>query len=270
MNLVKCYEFKVDAQLYFLEIIKNRIIINNKYEGIIILNYYLDLVKTIKIFDDLIIERCYKHFFDDTFLLFCFENNCFIYINKLWKFRIIQIEQNDEMFLSHLYWWKNTDEIILTSYKNEIFRLSLIEESLSKVTENYLKYHYIQFYKIWMDYKDVPVVRFFPEESVLLFQNKLETELIINNYIDTTERHISSFLKDTHDFYYQKGSVLAIHEKQVDLITPDNERFKIPTKNPWVSLRAKFIESKNICFVVLYRNESYPDNVKLISYCLKK
>jgi len=271
MNLVKRYEFKVDAQLYFLEIIGNKIVINDNYEGIIILDNFFNIIKTIKIFDDIMIWRCYKHFSEKAFLLYCYENSCFIYIDiQSWKFSIIKIEESCEILFSRFYWWENRNEIILTTYKNELFKICLTEKLLTKISESYLKNHCRQFYQIWLNYKDFSVIHFFPRDNVLLVQDQVKYELIIYNYANVTEERIPYFLEDTHDFYYQNGSVLVIHEKQIDLITPDYKRFKIQTKDPLVSLRAKFIESEAICFVALYRNESNPDNRKLVSYCLEK
>jgi len=272
MGLVKFRELNIIGNdVYLLEIIDDKIVINDNYEGIIILDRFFNIIKTIKIFDDLMIWDCYKNFSNEALLLYSYENSCFIHIDiQSWQFSIIRIEEDYEISFSPLCWWKSRDEIILITYKNELFKICLVEKLLIKVSRKYLKDRFPQFYQIWLDYKDVPVIHFFPQDNVLLVQDRSERELIIYNYINTTEERVSYILEDTHDFYYKKGSVLVIHEKQVDFITPHREKFKIPTKDPWVSLRAKFIESESVCFVVLFSNEACPKNEKLISYCLEK
>jgi len=261
MNLVKLAELKItNNDVYLLEAISKQVVINDNYEGILVLNEFFNVIKTIKIFDDIMIERCYKQFSNNSILLYCYENSCLVNVNlKHEKFSIIQIKEGDGMFFSPLYWWKSDDEVILTTYKKELFKLFCKKNILSKISEDYLKKSDPQFYRIWNSYKDISIVHFFPEESVLLTTDDDASQLIVYDYKSTTEKRISYYLKDTHDFVYKDGTTILIHEDQVDVLRSFS-RGTLKTKNFYIFTVAQFFDSKR--FITLKNNQArYRENM---------
>ena len=86
-----------DNDIYFMKRIGNTIIINNNYEGILILDSELNTIKEEKLLDDLLISDCFVNQNTKEIMLYAYENNCFVYLDTVKNIKkIIPIQEEFE------------------------------------------------------------------------------------------------------------------------------------------------------------------------------
>ena len=65
---------------YFLEVLDDRIIINDNYDGVLIFDLEMNFIKAINIFEDIVVYDSYV-ISNKELILFCPENEKMVYIN---------------------------------------------------------------------------------------------------------------------------------------------------------------------------------------------
>lgn len=79
--LISKKEFKQnDNDIYFMEVVLDKIVVNDNYEGILIFDDNLNLVKKLKLLEDMIVYKSYINKAKMEMLLFCVDNQCMVYI----------------------------------------------------------------------------------------------------------------------------------------------------------------------------------------------
>jgi len=80
--LVKIKEFvQRDNDVYFFQTVSDKIIINDNYVGLLILDSDLNLIKRLAIFDGITIYSSFFNNSNEEILLFCPDNECIVYVN---------------------------------------------------------------------------------------------------------------------------------------------------------------------------------------------
>ena len=130
-----------DNDTYFLEILENKIIINDNYHGILIFDLEMNFKKAINIFEDIVVYDSYV-ISNEELILFCPENEKMVYINcekntskvidiheeltDIVDFRLLSMKDNICIFVSA------QDKYIELNLKNE----TLKEVSNTSVNDN--------------------------------------------------------------------------------------------------------------------------------------
>ena len=229
----------IKSDVYFMEIIDNKIIINDDYEGLIILNAQLNIVKRIKLIKDMVIYSSYYK--QNELLLFCPENTCLIYLDlESFVYKKIDIEDSDDLIFTPLYFW-NEDDLILSTYKGEFFRIDIENQHVCKLSDYlggfYLMYLKLNKYKVIKLFSDIGKV-------VIETQNKEISILDYNNE------------SDFHDIEIKEENILLLGERRVDLINHNNVQYYYPDEG-YICLRGKFmIERRNKYIFILFGNNS--------------
>ncbi|RDU22604.1 hypothetical protein [Anaerosacchariphilus polymeriproducens] len=82
-----------ENDIYFMEVTENKIIVNDNYEGIIVFDTNMNLLKKMRLFEDIIIYSSYD-LGNDEIVLFCPENEKILYINlEEYKSIVIKIDE---------------------------------------------------------------------------------------------------------------------------------------------------------------------------------
>jgi hypothetical protein len=266
MFLKKLKILKIPNGICFLEIVDNKVIVKNENDGLFVFDQELNFKKNLNILNQLAIYRAYKN--DNQLLLYCVENSCLIYVNlQDYRHKIISLapELFEDITFSKLYIWKN-NEIVLTTYKDELFKVSINEGIIEKVTFEQIKHISEKFNVIFLDSSNRPISYYNQKESVVLSDDYDTQILTIFDYQNELEKTILFTLKDTHDFMYQNGNVLLVHEDQLELVTAAGARFIEKMDKPtWIFLRAQFL-SDNSSFVTLLKDQSNPEMHELRIY----
>jgi hypothetical protein len=115
-----------ENDIYFLEVISSKIVINNNYKGIIILSQDLEILKEVDIFDDIMIYSGYINEISEELLLFCPENECLVYVNiNTYEWKVINICGNlNNIVFSPVYMW-DINELILSTYNGDFYSICI-------------------------------------------------------------------------------------------------------------------------------------------------
>lgn len=108
--LTKIKEYKQnDNDIYFINTISNKIIINDNYNGILILDTNLKLIKQLKIFEDITIYSSFINNITEEILLFCPDNECMVYVNILkYEYKVIYLKNEfEKLIFTNLYEWNS-------------------------------------------------------------------------------------------------------------------------------------------------------------------
>ena len=76
--------------IYFMEVVEEKIIINDNYDGVLILDSDLNILKSIRLLEELSIDTSFLN--NQQIVLYCYENQCLIYINiDTYEYKIISL-----------------------------------------------------------------------------------------------------------------------------------------------------------------------------------
>lgn len=132
MVILKENEITMENDIYFLQVVKNKIIVNNNYEGILILDSDLSVVKKIDIYQDFCIYNAIVLNSDEV-LFNCIENNNIFVVNietsEIKKCEIPEMLEH-EILMKKIKMEGN--HVIVKTYKNHFWDLDLQEMTFNK------------------------------------------------------------------------------------------------------------------------------------------
>lgn len=238
--------------IYFMETINGRLLINYNYEGVLILDNELELLKKIKIYNGLVIERAVKK--NNEILLICSENEKLVYINCLsYKYKIIQIKKFGNINFSDFFEW-DENQVFLLDYKGNLFRLDLAKFQL-QVAHDEKKAISIQ--KIRTNINTFSIQKIFLSEKKVIVK-KTSNVLELLDYTNNMKL-IAEFPKSHYYDFEMCGNFLAaISENKVVILNISNMKYQLYfSEEGYRFLRGKFmLEINNIFFVLLSGNKS--------------
>lgn len=93
--------------IYFMEVLSDKIIINDNYNGILVFDKNLELIKKLEIFEDITIYYSFVNNIGGEILLFCPDNECIVYINiETYEYEVIYLKNGlENLIFSNLYEW---------------------------------------------------------------------------------------------------------------------------------------------------------------------
>ena len=68
-----------DNDVYFIAVVQDKIIVNDNYDGILIFNHDLEVIKRCRLFNDMVIDTSFVK--NNEIVFHCYENRCFIHLN---------------------------------------------------------------------------------------------------------------------------------------------------------------------------------------------
>ena len=244
MSYIKSF----DKDIYFLEIVGDKIIINDDYSGISVLDFELNLIKRVNIMEGLIVYSAFDN--GKSILLFCPDNACVVYVDmETFDHHIFSLEGLENRVFSDLYCYDD-DWYVLSDYDGEFLRLDIGDRSAELISKEYLN-------------KNMKVFR---DEYFLLSRytpykifNKLKKAVIedcgkmaIASYSAGSVYILKRFDKTgAHDFELDESCFASISEKRVDLFIYDKNSTYYPS-NGYTFLRAKLgvIDHKKYMFIL--------------------
>lgn len=128
-------------ELYFIDVTSDYVVVNDQYQGVLILDFDFNIVKALKLGDDIAIGHSIV--FDNKMLLFCYENECVFYVDlDLWEIKRIEMNMFSDVYFLDLFEWSK-DYVYLLSDNGEtcikINLASLMAEEVPSSFENDLK-----------------------------------------------------------------------------------------------------------------------------------
>lgn len=124
---------------YFLEILENRIIINDNYHGILIFDFEMNFIKAINIFEDIVVYDSYV-ISNKELILFCPENEKMVYIDfKEDISKVIDIDEELSDIADLRLFSMKDNTCIFVSAQNKYIELNLQNKTLKEVSNTTFK-----------------------------------------------------------------------------------------------------------------------------------
>lgn len=214
MNINKVIENTYNGDAYLMEILRDNIIINDDYEGLIILDYNLDIVKKISIDQELCIYNAIV-IDDKNIILNCIEDKK-IYIINIETDEVKTMEMPDCIYneVPEKKIANNENDIIIRTYKNNYFCLDtnqLIVRPYDFVLED--NFDKKELSEEWIDYIKLEDV------EIYLAEEKIKIVGLEEQYIYPDE-----------DYYFCRLKVLdRENQKNLIVLSSDgyNENYRI-------------------------------------------
>ena len=193
MIIKKLELIQENNDIYFLESIGSNIVINDNYSGILILNNKFDIIKKVSFAREVTIYSSYTNDIKEELLLYCPDNDVFIYINiKNYKYRIIKLRNPiKNMIFSNYYIWRY-NMLLLSTYKSEFILLNVEKLTTEIIDFSCMIQKYPDFYK------SIDCQNNNNAFDLKVFEEKIE--FYINNTVE--------FVYPDNDFIFLKAIVI--------------------------------------------------------------
>ena len=249
--------------IYFLEIVGDKVVINDNYKGILIFDDRFNLVKKIDIFEEIIVDFTIKG--KNGILFFCCNKEILLYlVRETLQYSIIYLKDFCDGIFSPLYIWEN-DFVLLSDYKGNMAKIDLKKEKLSLVEAKAIEVK--RFENLYMDLRKLHVLK--NDEIKKIAFVKKENDLIeLVNYEDEIQTIYKLREGKFHDFEYEGNYISAIGEDETCVIDIKSGKIqKCYSENGWYMMRGKFMIKKDkIFFFLLEGNKADELSVKIIKY----
>ena len=247
--------------IYFFEVISNKIVINNNYKGIIILDNNLDELKQLNIFDHMMIYSCYINENDEELLLFCEENKCLVYVNlREYDYKVIDLrEEFLAMGFSPVYLW-DSNRLILSTYDGKFYDVDVKEDSNALISNSDVSGKYPLLYELWLQTTKHKIVNIHPNNFQFIFKNDqgiyylhdlLNNNTCINDYLANM----------AHEITFEQDTFVFTSEQFISVVKQNVEVARIETNNAYMFLRTRF-EKTTVSIRIVVLNGSKSDNCK--------
>lgn len=213
-------------ELYFIDVTSDYVVVNDQYQGVLILDYDFNIIKSLKLSDDIIISHSIT--FDNKMLLFCYENECIFFVDlDLWEIKRIEMNMFPDVYFSDLFEW-NSDYVYLFGNNGEtcikITLASGIAEEVLSNSENELK---DCFKKLWKfnvcayDSVNSAVLIVQDSEYILFdYKNGKRKRLNINSVKESKKNISSDMIYCKTDF--SSDTVIRICERNIQILSNGN------------------------------------------------
>lgn len=253
--------------IYILECHQGSIIVNNNYSGIYLYDFNFKLQNTINIFNNLIIHSVFKNPAKNEILLYCPDNQAFVYINLKTNYqKTIRFTGALEQFgLANIYFWLKNEIIFLCGNKKK-YKINTISLSLDELNETEVETVYPFFNKILNESSKYSLLS--GDANSLIYKDTKKNELVYLNHLNNTKTVSKMPNSLGHQIIYLHDMFLSIHEKCMRAIKDGQEVVSINSASPFVFLRAgKKSESMNE-FIVLRGSKLSTQDCFLTKYVI--
>ncbi len=238
MNTIKYIN---NNDVYFLACVNNKIVINDNYKGVLILDSQLNMIDAIEIIDDLVIYSYYVY--RNNILLYCPENNNIVFLDvESGNNLIISLSGFESEIFGDVYGWDN-DKIILSTYKGKYICIDLLNQNPKL---SYCNGNGTQVQKDYDILKNYTVHKVFSDVARALVGNE---ELCLIDY----RKHMVLLEKikqeQYHDYELMNHCLVKIGENSINITNCKNEVVLKPMKG-YIYLRAKFLKVNEVSYII--------------------
>ena len=252
-----------DNDVYFMDIINDKIVMNDNYHGILVYDENFQLIKKIELFHDFIVDFALKG--KDGILLFCYDEHVLVYfmIESL-QCKMFSLKKFSDWIFSSLYVWDD-EFVLLSDYNGNIIRLDLKNEKLAVETgEGRLK----RFEKVYQNLRGLEVCKNLgAKKSAFISEKNGMIELI--KYTQGSENGfwVLYDLKEEqfHDFDFERHYISAVGEEETHIIDMNKGQVqKCFADVGWFMIRGNFmVKNEEVFYFLLEGNKSEQLKMKI-------
>lgn len=232
-----------DDDIYFLEVVSDKIVINDNYKGIQIIDKNLNIIKKLEIFNDMTIYSSYISTSSKEILFFCPDNECVVYVDlENYNHKIINLKNGlENVIFSPIYLW-NEHELILVTYKGEFYSILVNEMSVQLIDTSEVKRLYPVLYGFYEELTKYKIINVYANELFGIIEDK-GGDVFLLNYHDKTKHIISSKEGNFLDIEIEREKFAIISEDVIQINMAHKDKILYPKDN-YIFLKAKFLNDK--------------------------
>lgn len=261
------YEKKIETvrenDVYFMETVKDKIIINYGYSGIEVLDYNLKSIRKINIFDDIVMHSTYVNSRSNELLLLCPENECFVYVNlNDYSTKTISFKDNlQNTFFSRIYLWQ--DDVIIINLYESFVEINLKKESIEIVKDEKVMERHPRFYKFCSCVSGKDMIDVCSINDRVILQNGNGEFFMFSLENNLNKLSIKSTCEIT-DLAFNEENIALVYGNYVKIIANDNEK-TINCEEGYTFLKAAYLENKNLVVLSNNRLQSKQSKVSIFN-----
>lgn len=237
----------VNNDIYFLACVNNKIVINNSYIGVLILDSELNVIDTIEIIDDLVIYSYYVY--QNNILLYCPENSIIVLLDvETGKHMIISLSGFEDEIFGEIYEWID-DSIVLSTYKGNFICINLTNTASEPLYYNECE---MQVQKDYDFLKKYTVHKVFSDETKAIVGNNKLHLLDYRSHRVLLEKIEQ---EQYHDYELAGQCLVKIGENKIG-ITNCREEFVLKPKKGYIYLRAKFLNENSKRYIITLSSDN--------------
>ncbi len=248
--LVKIKEFlQKDNDIYFFQIVSDKIIINDNYVGVLILDSNLNLIKRLTIFDGITVYSSFFNNSNEEILLFCPDNECIVYVNiRSYEYSVIHLENGlENLVFSTLYEW-NDNGLILTTYNSEFYSICLSKKSMKKISDEEIATKYTELYKLFQEARKHKTFKMLSDGSTAIIDYDNHNINIINH--KNQIKHVFDNASiDFLDIDYRKGILAIVNENAVEIMYNNGNVVMYPEED-YIFLKGRILDKFGNPFLI--------------------
>lgn len=242
--------------IYFMEAAGDKIIINDNYEGVLVLDSELHVVKIIHLLNDLVIENAYVN--EKEAVLYSYENACFIHISMdTYDFKVIMLPSafKEKIFLP-FYEWTDSHLLLLADAGKTSVDINLSEGSVQSAQNG----ADLLLYDDWKQLQARTIQKADSQRKEAIVESDNKIWLI--NYQKGTKTRLEIPPFETEPFYFHdvewlESNVAQVSEQKIFVYTSTGMDTLSPDSPQYRFLRAKFfIKDETVCLFTLSADNS--------------
>lgn len=256
--------------IYFMEVVSDKIIINDNYDGVLILDSELNIIKRIKLLDDLMIYLSFIK--ENEIILYCYENQCLIYINidsYAYDIILLDADLNERIFLP-FYEWVDNDLILLADSGNIFVHVNLLDNKAQIIQKNTIEKFQVSIYDDWNKLNKFLMYKVYPNRYHAVIKSK--NVIMLMNYKNDTESVLKIVPIKFHDIEVATTNCAAqISESEISVMYGGKNVVLYPKDQYYRFLRGKFITIDKTDYLLLLLSSNFDStNAKIEKYPLKE
>jgi hypothetical protein len=239
LELIRKHE-ETDNDVYFLDVIGDRVVINDDYRGLKVLSTDLEPLMDIPVFDGWIIDRMYNSDRTDQAVFCCHEHRCFVVLDLAQR-RVRVIEWPDvfsDRIPSPVYFWLE-DEVIFADYTKQLFRLDWNRGEIRAVDPRYLRERSFFADLQWRRLRDDPVIGR-SQSGEYIVKDTGTSDIAVVNRTGRTVQKIKDPKGpelDWHDLVFIQGMWIFVCEDRLCFVVGETRRQELHAESPHGFLR---------------------------------
>lgn len=226
MNTSNTSKMFTDNDIYFMEIVSDKLVINDNYDGVFILDLELNMIKELKLFNDMSIYMSFIK--DKEIVLYCEENQCLVHINTdTCEYKIFPLSKEfEDIVFMPFYEWVDNDLILLSDNGNVMTHVDLLNHAVNIIQENNDKYK-SKIFDNWEKISGKVVYKVYSDECNAVVESN--NKIVLYNYQKDEEsilliepnhfysNDVSSIYR-YHDIEVKNGVIAEISERNVSIL----------------------------------------------------
>lgn len=252
-----------DNDVYFFQIVSDKIIINDNYIGILILDSNLDLIKSLTIFDGITVYSSYVNNYNEELLLFCPDNDCIVHVNlKNYEYKVIHLKNGlESLIFSTLYEW-NDKSLVLTTFKGEFYSICVDKKSIQKIDHDEVVIKYNDLHKLYQESKNHKSLSMLSNQNIAIIDYE-NLNISILNYKNQSKHVFNSDTIDFLDMDSREGILAMVNENSVGIITNNGSKIIYPEED-YLFLKIGLLSRlSNFFIIILSSSKSNVSNSKV-------